>query len=194
MKVSFTDVYHSSQSLMFFVPISLCSILITRHQPRCFYFYDLHKVHYHKHPLMLLPCMQLVTCNKHCGALANTVALRLTPCTLNCNKGGLSLLVPHRRYLAVFGGIWRYLAVFGGIWRYLAVFGGIWRYLAVFGGIWRYLAVFGGIWRYLAVFGICVFYASCQPSGCIRSSVYISIRACPHYASRRGPHGVGHQA
>ena len=68
-------------------------------------------------------------------------------------KGGLSLLVPHRRYLAVFGGIWRYLAVFGGIWRYLAVFGGIWRYLAVFGGIWRYLAVFGGIWRYLAVFG-----------------------------------------
>ena len=49
---------------------------------------------------------------------------------------------------------------------------GIWRYLAVFGGIWRYLAVFGGIWRYLAVFGICVFYASCQPSGCIRSSVY----------------------
>ena len=81
------------------------------------------------------------------------------------------------RYLAVFGGIWRYLAVFGGIWRYLAVFGGIWRYLAVFGGIWRYLAVFGGIWRYLAVFGICVFYASCQPSGCIRSSVYISITA-----------------
>ena len=68
-------------------------------------------------------------------------------------EGGLSLLVPHRRYLAVFGGIWRYLAVFGGIWRYLAVFGGIWRYLAVFGGIWRYLAVFGGIWRYLAVFG-----------------------------------------
>ena len=55
--------------------------------------------------------------------------------------------------------------------------GGIWRYLAVFGGIWRYLAVFGGIWRYLAVFGICVFYASCQPSGCIRSSVYISITA-----------------
>ena len=91
--------------------------------------------------------------------------------------GGLSLLVPHRRYLAVFGGIWRYLAVFGGIWRYLAVFGGIWRYLAVFGGIWRYLAVFGGIWRYLAVFGICVFYASCQLSGCIRSSVYISITA-----------------
>ena len=81
------------------------------------------------------------------------------------------------RYLAVFGGIWRYLAVFGGIWRYLAVFGGIWRYLAVFGGIWRYLAVFGGIWRYLAVFGICVFYASCQPSGCMRSSVYISITA-----------------
>ena len=86
------------------------------------------------------------------------------------------------RYLAVFGGIWRYLAVFGGIWRYLAVFGGIWRYLAVFGGIWRYLAVFGGIWRYLAVFGICVFYASCQPSGCIRSSVYISITAInDHY-------------
>ena len=53
------------------------------------------------------------------------------------NEGGLSLLVPHRRYLAVFG----------------------------------------GIWRYLAVFGICVFYASCQPSGCIRSSVYISITA-----------------
>ena len=78
---------------------------------------------------------------------------------------------------AVFGGIWRYLAVFGGIWRYLAVFGGIWRYLAVFGGIWRYLAVFGGIWRYLAVFGICVFYTACQPSGCIRSSVYISITA-----------------
>ena len=78
------------------------------------------------------------------------------------SKGGLSLLVPH----------WRYLAVFGGVWRYLAVFGGIWRYLAVFGGIWRYLAVFGGIWRYLAVFGICVFYASCQPSGCIRSAVY----------------------
>ena len=68
-------------------------------------------------------------------------------------QGGLSLLVPHRRYLAVFGGIWRYLAVFGGIWRYLAVFGGIWRYLAVFGGIWRYLAVFGGIW-YLCV--LCV--------------------------------------
>ena len=102
---------------------------------------------------------------------------------IGSREGGLSLLVPHRRYLAVFGGIWRYLAVFGGIWRYLAVFGGIWRYLAVFGGIWRYLAVFGGIWRYLAVFGgiwrylavfgICVFYASCQPSGCIRSSVYI---------------------
>ena len=71
----------------------------------------------------------------------------------SAHKGGLSLLVPHQRYLAVFGGIWRYLAVFGGIWRYLAVFGGIWRYLAVFGGIWRYLAVFGGIWRYLAVFG-----------------------------------------
>ena len=77
-------------------------------------------------------------------------------------KGGLSLLVPHRRYLAVFGGIGRYWAVFGGIWRYLAVF--------------------GGIWRYLAVFGICVFYASCQPSGCTRSSVYISITAInDHY-------------
>ena len=61
-----------------------------------------------------------------------------SPC-LHC-LGGLSLLVPHWRYLAVFGGIWRYLAVFGGIWRYLAVFGGIWRYLAVFGGIW-YLCV-----------------------------------------------------
>ena len=59
--------------------------------------------------------------------------------------GGLSLLVPHRRYL---GAIWRYLAVFGGIWRYLAVFGGIGRYWAVLGGIGRYWAVLGGIGRY----------------------------------------------
>ena len=81
------------------------------------------------------------------------------------------------RYLAVFGGIGRYWAVLGGIGRYWAVLGGIGRYWAVLGGIGRYLAVFGGIWRYLAVFGICVFYASCQPSGCIRSSVYISITA-----------------
>ena len=86
---------------------------------------------------------------------------------VQAKKGGLSLLVPHRRYLAVFGGIWRYLAVFGGIGRYWAVLG----------GIGRYWAVLGGIGRYLAVFGICVFYASCQPSGCIRSSVYISITA-----------------
>ena len=127
--------------------------------------------------------------------ICKTVKYEIVPADIV--QGGLSLLVPHRRYLAVFGGIWRYLAVFGGIWRYLAVFGGIWRYLAVFGGIWRYLAVFGGIWRYLAVFGgiwrylavfggiwrylavfgICVFYASCQLSGCIRSSVYISITA-----------------
>ena len=50
-------------------------------------------------------------------------------------SGGLSLLVPHRRYLAVFGGIWRYLAVLGGIGRYWAVLGGIGRYWAVLGGI-----------------------------------------------------------
>ena len=78
---------------------------------------------------------------------------------------------------AVFGGIWRYWAVLGGIWRYWAVLGGIGRYWAVLGGIGRYWAVLGGIGRYWAVFGICVFYASCQPSGCIRSSIYISITA-----------------
>ena len=97
------------------------------------------------------------------------------------SEGGLSLLVPHQRYLAVFGGIGRYWAVLGGIGRYWAVLGGIGRYWAVLGGIGRYWAVLGGIgrywavlggigryWavlggigRYWAVFGICVFYASC---------------------------------
>ena len=27
-----------------------------------------------------------------------------------------------------------------------------------------------------------------------QGKLYFSVRACPHYASRRGPHGVGHQA